>query len=127
MTQPAPTRVLYNDACPVCRTEIRHYARYAETHALPLRFEDLNAGDLADWGLSADDAARRLHVLKDGQLHAGIDGFLVLWAQMPRYRWLGRLVGLPGIRQLASAAYDWVLAPVIYRWHLVRLRASAGR
>jgi len=61
-------------------------------------------------------------VLHEGALTSGIPAFLVLWAQMPRYRLLGRIVGLPGIRQIASAAYDHVLAPVIYRWHLRRLR-----
>ena len=72
--------------------------------------------------MDADTAARRLYVLHDGVLTSGISAFLVLWAQMPRYRLLGRIVGLPGIRQIASAAYDHVLAPVIYRWHLRRLR-----
>lgn len=124
MTEKIQTRVLYNAQCPVCNFEIGHYARYADDRALPLRFEDLNAGDLSDWGLTADQAARRLYVLKDGKLSGGIDAFLLLWSDMPRYRWLARLVALPGLRQLASATYDYVLAPLIYRWHLARL---AGR
>jgi hypothetical protein len=41
---------------------------------------------------------------------------------MPRYRWLARIVGLPGVKQTASALYDVVLAPVIYRSHQRRLR-----
>lgn len=116
-----PTRVLYNAECPVCSFEIGHYARYAEGRALPLRFDDLNTADLARWGLDADQAARRLHVLKDGVLLSGIPAFLALWAEMPRYRWLGRIVGLPGLRQAAVFAYDRVLAPVIYRWHRSRI------
>lgn len=115
------TRVLYNAECPVCSFEIGHYARYAEGRALPLRFDDLNTADLARWGLDADQAARRLHVLKDGALLSGIPAFLVLWAEMPRYRWLGRIVGLPVVREVAEFAYDRVLAPVIYRWHRARM------
>jgi hypothetical protein len=61
-------------------------------------------------------------VLHDRVLTSGIPAFLVLWAQMPRYHLLVRIVGLQGIRQIADAAYDHVLAPVIYRWHLRRLR-----
>ncbi|MFN4129949.1 MAG: DUF393 domain-containing protein, partial [Paracoccaceae bacterium] len=45
----------------------------------------------------------------------------------PRYRWLASVVGLPGIRQIACAAYDHILAPVIYRWHLRRLRGQTAR
>ncbi len=76
-------------------------------------------------GIDADTAARRLYVLHQGVLTSGIPAFLVLWAQMPRYRWLARVVGLPGVRQVATLAYDHVLAPVIYRWHLRRQRQTA--
>jgi predicted DCC family thiol-disulfide oxidoreductase YuxK len=116
------TAVLYNANCPVCSFEIGHYARYAGKAGLTIRFDDLNTDARASWGLDADTAARRLFVLHDGELTSGIPAFLVLWAQMPRYRLLGRIVGLPGIRHIASAAYDHVLAPLIYRWHLHRLR-----
>ncbi|WP_426034938.1 thiol-disulfide oxidoreductase DCC family protein [Cypionkella sp. TWP1-2-1b2] len=121
------TSVLFNANCPVCNFEIQHYAQYAVANDLPIRFDDLNSGARDQWGLDADTAARRLYVLHEGRLTSGIPAFLVLWAQMPRYRLLARVVGLPGIRQVASAAYDYVLAPVIYRWHLRRLRQQTAR
>lgn len=114
------TRVLYNHACPVCRAEITHYARHASETGLPIAFEDLAAADLAHWGVSADQAARRLHVLHRGQVLAGVPAFLVLWQEMPRYRWLARIVALPGIRQLATLVYEGVLAPGLYRAHRYR-------
>lgn len=126
MSVPSETRVLFNADCPVCSVEIRAYARHALGRDLPIRFDDLHSGALADWGLDADTAARRLHVLHKGQLSSGIPAFLVLWAQMPRYRWLARVVGMPGIRTLAGVAYDRVLAPLIYRWHL-RRQQGLGR
>jgi predicted DCC family thiol-disulfide oxidoreductase YuxK len=122
MEKSTKTSVLYNANCPVCNFEIGHYARYADKAGLPIRFDDLNTDARNQWGLDADTAARRLYVLHDGVMTSGIPAFLVLWAQMPRYRSLGRIVGLPGIRQIAGAAYDYVLAPLIYRWHLRRLR-----
>ncbi|OYW62581.1 MAG: thiol-disulfide oxidoreductase [Rhodobacterales bacterium 32-66-7] len=117
------TAVLFNADCPVCNFEIRHYARYAAAKGLPIRFDDLNSTAREGWGLDADTAARRLYVLHDGRLTSGIPAFLVLWAEMPRYRWVARVVGLPGIRHAASAVYDHVLAPLIYRWHLRRQAA----
>ncbi len=113
----ADTRVLYNAECPVCNFEINHYATYSQKEALPIRFEDLNADDLTDWGLTADEAARRLYVMKGGEMVSGIPAFLLLWQDMPRYRILARIIGLPGVRQTASFGYDYVLAPLIYRWH----------
>lgn len=127
MGKAAETSVLYNANCPVCNFEIGHYARYACDQNLPIRFDDLNTDARRRWGLDADSAARRLFVLHAGELTSGIPAFLVLWSQMPRYRLLGRIVGLPGIRQIASAVYDRVLAPVIYLWHLRRVRRQTAR
>lgn len=122
MTQEPRTQVLFNAECPVCNLEIRTYERHARAQGLPIRFDDLNSAAREGWGIDADTAARRLYVLHDGQLTSGIPAFLVLWAQMPRYRWLGRVVGLPGVRTLAALVYDHALAPLIYRWHLRRQR-----
>ena len=107
------TKILYNADCPVCRFEIDHYASYSADRGLALRFDDLNSCDLNSWGLSSDQAAKRLYVRKSGQLYSGIPAFLVLWQDMPRYRFLARLIGLPIIKQATSAIYDYVLAPII--------------
>ncbi len=123
MTQ--DTEVLYNAQCPVCSFEIDHYRAYADKRALPLSFDDLNACNLARWGLSADQAARRLYVRQGDRLLSGIPAFIVLWQEMPRYRWLARLVSVPGLHWVAVKTYDHVLAPLIYRWHL-RRQAKAG-
>lgn len=125
MNKEPATAVLFNANCPVCSFEIGHYAKYCRDNGLPIRFDDLNTEARAAWGIDADTAARRLYVLHQGQLTSGIPAFLVIWSQMPRYRWLASVVGLPVLRQVASALYDNVLAPIIYRWHLRRLRKQA--
>lgn len=112
------TRVLYNETCPVCRFEIDGYRRRAIKDGLPIRFEPIDSAE--SWGLSQDDAARRLHVWHDGKLHSGIAAFRVLWAQMPRWRWLARLVGLPVVAQASEWLYEHVLAAWLYRAHLRR-------
>lgn len=126
MTETPDIRVLYNDQCPVCSFEINHYAEYAKRNGLPIQFDDLNGPDRAAWGIDEDTAARRLYVLRDGELYDGIDAFIELWREMPRYRWLARVVAVPGIKQVAAFGYDHVLAPLIYRWHL-RRKANASR
>jgi len=82
---------------------------------------------LDEWGLDHDTAARRLYVEHDGVLTSGVPAFLILWAEMPRYRLLAQILGLPGIRQIASAAYDHIFAPALYRSHLRRLQKQAER
>ena len=126
MTQDQNTAVLFNANCPVCNFEIQHYVSYADKNGLPIRFDDLNSDALARWDLTADQAARRLYVAHDGALSSGIDAFIILWRQMPRYRWLARIVALPGEKQVAAVLYDYVAAPLIYRWHLRRQRRAAA-
>jgi len=120
------TRVLYNHDCPVCRAEITHYADYAGREGLAIGFDDLNRVDLGMWGVTADQAARRLHVVHEGRVLSGLPAFITLWQQMPRYHWLARIAGLPGVRQLASVVYDHILAPLLYRTHLRRQRRDRG-
>ena len=70
------TRVLYNHDCPVCRAEITHYADYAGREGLAIGFYDLNMVDLGMWGVTADQAARRLHVVHEGRVLSGIPAFI---------------------------------------------------
>ncbi|WP_273462777.1 thiol-disulfide oxidoreductase DCC family protein [Sandarakinorhabdus limnophila] len=128
MIENSETSVLYNAQCPVCQVEVGHYARYVGEAGLPIRFDDLNTDALQRWGIDADTAARSLYVQRDGVIVSGVPAFLLLWSQMPRYRLLAWIVGLPGIRQIASAAYDHVFAPVLYRRHRRRQgrRSAAG-
>ena len=120
------TKTLYNAECPVCNFEISHYARYADARALPLDFEDLNTVDLTRWGVTKDAAMRRLYVLHDAQMYSGIPAFLILWRQMPRYRIVAKIVGLPVIKQISVAIYNYILAPIIYHW-AKRRNAKAAR
>lgn len=112
-----PTEIIYNGTCPICAREIAAYERYATSRALPLGFTPLAAADLAQWGLSPDQAARRLHVIHKGKLIAGVDAFAILWREMPRFRWLGHLVQWPLIRPIAGLIYERVLAPLLYAMH----------
>jgi len=124
MTDTNETHVLYNARCPVCRAEIEHYRAHAEARALPVQFLDLNTRDLASWGIGADAAARRLHVRQGGRVVSGVDAFLALWRVLPRYRWLARIVALPGLRHLAHLVYERVLAPRLYARHVARMHRS---
>jgi len=127
MTNTTETAVLYNGECPICSREIAQYRRAAADADLPLRFDDLHAADLAAWGVTPDDARRRLHVLRDGRVVAGVPAFLALWQALPGWRWLARVVGLPGVRHVAALVYDHVLAPVLYAMDRRRRRRAQSR
>ena len=121
--------VLYNASCPICRREVDHYAKLSARHDLPIGYHDLGEAELAAWGMTAKDAAQRLHVRKDGQIYGGIPAFIMLWREIPQMRWLARLASLPVLNWLAVKLYDHILAQLLYRWHLSRerKRQSASR
>lgn len=115
------TRILYNAECPICNAEICHYQRYTTRRGIGFEYDDLNTSDPAQYGVTADEAARRLHVLHEGRVYVGVDAFVLIWSQMPRYRPLAWVVGAPVIRSIARVIYDRILAPWLYRAHLKRI------
>lgn len=118
------TRILYNDTCPLCRFEVGHYRAAATRDGAPLRFDTLQ--EAARWGLTEDQAARRLHVLQGGNLLSGLEAFRAIWAALPRWRWLARVTGWPVIRPVVTLLYDRIAAPLLYRAHR-RRQAKARR
>lgn len=114
------TRILYNDTCPLCRFEIGHYRATATRDGAPLRFDQLK--DASSWGLTEDQAARRLHVLRNGELLSGLEAFRAIWETLPRWRWLARVTGWPVVNPLVAVLYDHIAAPLLYRAHLRRQR-----
>jgi len=117
--------VLYNDTCPICSREVAAYQRASQKHGLPIDYAGLSDGDLACFGLTRDQAAKRFHVLKDGEVVSGIPAFAILWDELPRMGWLARLVRMPVIRPLVGALYDHILAPALFALHKRRDRRNA--
>jgi len=126
-----PLTVFYNGACPICRNEIRRYRDAcaddeAERDHAWVDISEMPQA-LAARGIGPDEATRRLYVIdREGTLWRGVDAFMVLWRSIPRYRWLGRLVALPGIHAAAGWVYEHVIARVNYHRHRRRCRRNGG-
>jgi predicted DCC family thiol-disulfide oxidoreductase YuxK len=108
-------RILYNGACPICSREVGLYARQAARSGADIVFDDLNRVDLTPWGVTPDQARRRLHALDGTTRLDGVAAFRALWARLPGWRVLARAVGLPGVRQVTEMVYDRIAAPWLYR------------
>jgi hypothetical protein len=65
--------VIYNGDCPICSREIDVYRDRVTKAGGSLGFVDLNRVDLGAFGLTADDAARRLYVVRGDELLSGVD------------------------------------------------------
>ena len=102
---PAPT-VYYDGACPVCSREVAMYQR--QPGADGVQWVDAARCGAADLGagLTREAAMARLHLRRaDGSLVHGARAFTSLWRALPRWAWLGRVLGAGPSLWLLEAAY----------------------
>ncbi len=119
--------VFYDGSCPLCTAEIAVYRHC--TGAATVSFIDVSAieTDTIATGLDKTTALKRFHVRgADGTLVSGAEGFGHLWLALPAWRWLGRIVLLPGVLQLSEAIYRGflVVRPAL-QW-VLRAKAPSG-
>jgi predicted DCC family thiol-disulfide oxidoreductase YuxK len=114
--------VWYNTKCPVCNAGINwqqsRLVRAARSGAIEFHDINLEPDALSRFGVSVNDVRRRLHGLDaDGQFYAGIDCAIAIWLRTPGDAWLGRIIGVPGVRQVAGFGYDR-FADLLYAWNV---------
>lgn len=114
------TRALYNSDCPVCNAEMCTYNAYSQAQDLAIAFDDLNQIDMEKWGVTEDEATRLLHVIHNDKLYIGFEAMVILWEQMPRYRWMARIARVPGLYQILDWSYVHIVARIIYNRHVRR-------
>ncbi|MEM8728746.1 MAG: DUF393 domain-containing protein [Pseudomonadota bacterium] len=115
--EPTPAQVYFDGACALCSLEIRHYAARADReHLCFVDVSDPSVSLGADLDRTA--AMGRFHLRQpDGTLVSGARAFVALWETLPGWRWLARVVRLPGVIHLAELAYRMFLPirPVLSR------------
>jgi uncharacterized protein (TIGR01777 family) len=117
---PEPADVLYDALCPVCDTEMRTYCRLANRTGRGWRFEDvsLRTDLIASYRLDLTTARKRVYVLnRAGDMLSGMDALNTVWSGLPGWRVLAWVLRLPVVKPAAAAFYDFVLAPIIWRWN----------
>jgi predicted DCC family thiol-disulfide oxidoreductase YuxK len=113
--------VWYNTKCPVCNAGIdwqrSRLVRAARAGALEFRDINCEPDALARFGAGVDDVRRRLYGLDaDGRLYVGAECAIAIWLRTPGDAWIGRLLGLPGLRQVVRFGYDR-FADLLYAWN----------
>lgn len=119
----AKPKLYYNSACPVCREGIERQ-RATMDASLPDGSATIQWCDIAETpeaareiGRSVDQVRHSLHMVdEDGKLLVGADVAIAVWEITPGRRWLGWLIGLPGIRQIARWGYNR-FADGLFAWN----------
>ena len=115
----AKLEVLYNDDCPICRREIKHYVGLSGDDVTFVKITEQSA---ADWGLTEEQAAKQIHARSGGNIMPGVDAFICVWQKLPYYRVLATIIGWQPIKFVTSIAYRKILAPILYAMHQRRQR-----
>lgn len=110
------TTMFFDGGCPHCRRGVRHYERL--DWARRVRWVDLieNPTALAPYGIDFPTALARLHVLdRNARMVSGIDAFSAIWAELPYYRILAKILRIPSLRYLAERFYRLMTRGRYYR------------
>ena len=86
-------KVYFNDSCNICRMEINHYKKIANSD---LEWIDITNNDEAIkiTSKSQKELLRRLHVINDGEVIGGAKAFLIIWSKIPKYKILSKIFSI---------------------------------
>ena len=85
------TKVYFNNSCKICRMEINHYKKIANTD---LEWIDItnNEDAVKITSKSQKELLRRLHVIVvDGEVVGGAKAFIIIWSKIPKYHFLSKI------------------------------------
>lgn len=86
-------KLFYDGGCPLCRKEINHYIRIDRQKRVEWIDITREQALLDAQGLSFSETMRLIHAIDaSGERQIGVPAFLVIWDQLPGYRWLARAV-----------------------------------
>ena len=98
--------VFYDGKCGLCSKEINHYKKIAPDGLFVWQDITSSADGLNKHGITLAEGLKFLHTVShDGQVHVGLDSFILIWRQLSRWRILAEFVSLPLIRQTAELCY----------------------
>ena len=100
-------KVYFNDSCNICRLEINHYKKIADSS---LEWVDItnNEDALVKTSKTQAELLRRLHVIEDGKVIGGAKAFIIIWSKIPKYKILAKIFSLKPLFIIFHYIYEIV-------------------
>ena len=100
-------KVFFNNSCSICRAEINLYKK---ENISELNWIDITQNKEAEEETNKSDKEllRRLHVEKDGKIYVGVDAFLLVWKEIPKYKILYKFFKIPVVYHIFYVGYEIV-------------------
>ena len=105
-------KVYYNESCNICRSEINLYKKQ---NIKEIKWVDITNNVSAEKDTLKDNKTllRRLHVEEGGKIYGGAKAFLLVWKNIPKYKFLYTFFRLPIIFTFFSFFYE-IIAFILY-------------
>ena len=100
-------KVFFNNSCSVCRLEINHYKKIADSN---LEWIDITNNDEAVrlTSKSQKELLRRLHIIDDGKVIEGAKAFVIIWSKIPKYKFLYKIFSIKPFFVIFDYVYEMV-------------------
>ena len=100
-------KVFFNNSCSVCRLEINHYKKIADSN---LEWIDItnNEDALKITSKTQEELLRRLHVIENGKVINGAKAFIIIWSKIPKYKFLSKLFSIKPFFLIFHYLYEFV-------------------
>jgi predicted DCC family thiol-disulfide oxidoreductase YuxK len=105
-------KVYFNNSCKICKAEIDLYKKEEISE---INWVDITNNKQAkiETKKNFEELLRRLHVEKNGEIFSGSKAFLLVWKNIPKYKFLYKIFSLPVIFQIFSVGYE-IIAFFLY-------------
>ncbi len=105
-------KVYFNNSCKICKAEIDLYKKEGISE---INWVDITNNKQAkiETKKNFKELLRRLHVEKNGEIFSGAKAFLLVWKNIPKYKFLYKIFSLPIIFQIFSVGYE-IIAFFLY-------------
>ena len=98
--------VFYDDKCSMCSREINFYKKITPKGSISWLGISSSTKELKIVKIKRVDALMYLHARDSkGDFHVGVDAFILIWRNLPYFKYLNYVISLPGIYQLANIVY----------------------
>ena len=85
--------IFFDDACPLCNSEIKHYKAIESLHHIEWLGIYQNWDQISPYGISRERLLRRIHAVhSNGTVLTGAAVFVLIWNSLRYYHLLGRFV-----------------------------------
>ena len=98
-------KVFFNNSCNICRAEINHYKKHSDKN---VEWIDVTNNEEAQkvTSKSYKELLRRMHVKQDGKVIDGAESFLIIWKNVPKYKFLYKIFKIKPLFFLLNIFYE---------------------